>query len=269
MKMNVADKEGNIIKTYDLWKRDKKEEPLTKINYSYELLKELRDKRDKADIREVRELLSLGADPNYSLVDHTDEDKYIKDINKVDIDELDIVPKVKIRKWYTLRLAIVINRLDILEELFKYGADPNLKFDSTTAIYFLLGGPIKYREIENLKKIVDLFIKNGANVNAINDEGKTLIHQCVIASEKPFFKGHDSYLSIIPILISTGVDPYKKDKYGKMAYQYMFETQFGQSKRTHEHLSNAKEIYDMLKPPHLQEPQQKEGFFRKNIHSGT
>lgn len=264
--MNIADREGNIIKSYDLWKRDKKEDPLEKTNYSYELLKELRDKRDKADIREVRELLALGADPNYSLVGHTDEFKYIEDINKVDIDELGYVPKVKMQKWYTLQIAIVINRLDILEELFKHGANPNLEFENgTTAFYFLLGGPMKYNNIDNLKKIVELFIKNGANVNVTSKDGKTLIHRCVDEGSNSSPIKNDTYLALIPILIDAGVDPYVKDEYGKMAYQYMFNEyrdKFGDLHKTHENVPNVEKIYDMLKPPRMEEPKKK-WFFRK------
>ena len=265
--MNIADKEGNIIKSYDLWKKDKKDEPLTKTNYSYELLKELRDKRGNADIANVRELLALGADPNYSLVGHTDEDKYIEDINKADIDELQYVPKVKMQKWYTLKIAININRLDILEELFKHGANPNLEFEhDTTAFYFLLGGSMKYSNIDNLKKIVELFIKNGANVNVTNKEGKTLLHKCVDEAARSSSLKNDTYLALIPILINAGIDPYAKDEDGKMAYEYMFREYrdtFGGLHKTHEDIPNVEKIYDMLKPPRMEEPQKKRGFFRK------
>ncbi len=265
--MNIADKEGNIIKSYDLWKKDKKDEPLTKTNYSYELLKELRDKRGNADIANVRELLALGADPNYSLVGHTDEDKYIEDINKADIDELQYVPKVKMQKWYTLKIAININRLDILEELFKHGANPNLEFEhGTTAFYYLLGGSQKYNDVDKLQKIVDLFIKNGANVNVTNKEGKTLIHKCVEWSASPSYTKNKSYLSLVPSLIKSGINPYAKDSYGKMAYQYMFQNyhdNYGEYHKTHEEYPEAESVYSMLKPTQAEDQQKKKGFFRK------
>ena len=65
------------IKNYFAWLSEEKEE-----GFSAQLLKLLRDNKSNVDIRDVRELLHLGADPNYKLLGHSDEERIERMIDK-------------------------------------------------------------------------------------------------------------------------------------------------------------------------------------------
>lgn len=206
------------IQNYFEWLSEQED----RINFSYELLKLLRDNKEKIDIRDVRELLHLGADPNYKMLGHTDEERIDRIIKAAQEEEWELteVPRVQIYKMATLAYPIFHSNPDVLEVLFEYGADPNLDFSdvalasgATTAFAYavrqarktFLSNPNNTSRM----KIIDLFIKNGADVNVLDSYGNTLLHLAV----------KDSNFDIIPKLIEIGVNPRHKNKSGKLPYQ--------------------------------------------------
>ena len=79
----------------------------------------------------------------------------------------------------------------IVEILLKYGAKPNLKIRDYPALSYT--GFSKY----NLEKI-KLLLKYGANIDAQDKDGDTILHQCVIDMKKAT-KEKDSLLKIIKL----------------------------------------------------------------------
>lgn len=263
MKVNIV-KNGNVVKKYDVWSEEEKraagEEE--RVNFSAELLKEIRDNKSKVDIRDVMELLQLGADPNYKLLAHTDEDLIKKQIDAYDYDELQYVSKMKMIKWSTLALAISIQaeRPDVIEALFKYGADANLDFSdidmaqsSPTAFFF--SATRRSKDLNIHERILDMFVKNGADVSVTDNNGNNAIHICAKLGN----------LSIIPKLIELGIDPFQKNKDGQIPYDVLTEKNInaltGLSHNRNEDNPEMQEIENLLRPEVKEEPRKR--FFGK------
>lgn len=198
------------IQNYFEWLSEQEEE-----SFSVQLLKLLRDNRGKVDIRDVRELLHLGADPNYKLLGHSDEEQIDKFIKVAAEEEWDLkeVPRVRIYKMATLAYPIFHKNPEAIDVMFDYGADPNLDFSdvsmaSGASTAFMYAVNQANMGIPSSIKIVDLFVENGANVNVTDSRGNNLLHYAV-KSEK---------FSLIPKLIEIGVDPKKKNRDGKTPY---------------------------------------------------
>lgn len=199
------------IQNYFEWLSEQEEE-----SFSVQLLRLLRDNRGKVDIRDVRELLHLGADPNYKLLGHSDEERIDKIIDLAREEEWDLkeVPRVRIYKMATLAYPIFHRNPDVLEVMFEYGADPNLNFsdvsmagDSETAFMYAVKQLSK--DTESSMKIVDLFVENGADVNALDSKGNNVLHSAVIRGD----------IDNIPKILEIGVDPKIKNRNGKTPYE--------------------------------------------------
>lgn len=198
------------IHNYFEWLSEQEEE-----SFSVQLLKLLRDKRGKVDIRDVRELLHLGADPNYKLLGHSDEEQIDRMIDTAREEEWDLkeVPRVRIYKMATLAYPILNHNPEVIKVMFEYGADPNLDFSDVsmatgakTAFMYAVKQARSYNP--NSIKIVDLFVEEGADVNVLDDRGNNLIH----------IKVQNRDFDLIEKLIELGVDPYKKNKNGETPY---------------------------------------------------
>jgi hypothetical protein len=253
-------KPSEVIKSFDVWREDpEKSSKPDIVNFSYELLKELRDTEGNPDIREVRELLALGADPNYKLLGHTDEELVKKSIEMFDWDETQYVARMELKKWCTLAIAIFMQsmRPDIIEEMLLYKADPNLDLMEIGLKYhptaFFLSATTNTKNIEDHERILDAFVKKGANVNVTNLEGNNVIHECVI----------HGLFGIIPKLIELGVDRFHRNERGELPYDLLDETVIdafsGMSHKRHDDSPEMQVARKVLMP----KIEKKRGFFDK------
>ena len=199
------------IKNYFAWLSEEKEE-----GFSAQLLKLLRDNKSNVDIRDVRELLHLGADPNYKLLGHSDEERIERMIDFAREEDLDLteVPGVRIYKMATIAYPIFHRKSEVLNVMFEYGADPNLDFSDvsisgvspTAFAYAIKQANTAY---PSSMEIVDLFVRNGADVNFVDNKGNNLLHMAVEGSD----------FDVIPKLLEIGVDPNKKNANGKLPHE--------------------------------------------------
>lgn len=199
------------IKTYFTWISEQEE-----LNFSFELLKLLRDNKAKVDIRDVRELLHLGADPNYKILGHSDEEQVDKILKVAQEEEWDLkeVPRVRIYKMATLAYPIFHRNPRVVEVMFEYGADPNLDFSDVSlatgaSTAFMYAVRQASPDTPSSMEIVDLFVENGADVNVLDSNGNTLLHTAV---ERTVF-------DIIPKLVEIGVATNKKNRAGKLPHE--------------------------------------------------
>jgi uncharacterized protein len=94
--------------------------------------------------------------------------------------------------WTALALAGHFGRLEILQILLGYGADPN------AVSHNLLGNtPLHAAIAGNQREAVALLIRNGANVNATDNGGWTPLH----------LAAHSGTESIVADLLQAGADP--------------------------------------------------------------
>jgi hypothetical protein len=255
MKVDIV-RNGNVVKSFNAWKDEEKRPE----SFSTQLLKQLRENRSKVDIKDVRELLMLGADPNYKLMGHTSEDE-LKHMNDYyEENEIDSYDEMRVIVWCSLAQAISIqsHRPEVIESMFGYKikANPNLDLSdvnlSKDPSAFFFSARTRVEDLKTHERILDLFVKHGANVNVTDKKGGNVIHECV---RRGVYK-------IIPKLISLGVDPYLRNNQGLTPYDIASETSYRagsyqQVEDTPERI-NAREI---LRPK--SEPSKKKGFFSK------
>lgn len=199
------------IKNYFTWLSEQKEE-----GFSAQLLKLLRDTQSNVDIRDVRELLHLGADPNYKLLGHSDEERIDRMIDTAREEGWDLseVPNVRIYKMATLAYPIYHRKPEVLNVMFEYGADPNLDFSDvsmsggspTAFMYAIKQANTAY---PSSMEVVDLFVQNGANVDFLDSNGNNLLHMAIERGD----------FDIVPKLLEIGVDPNKKNNSGKLPHE--------------------------------------------------
>jgi hypothetical protein len=200
----------NILKEFNDWLSEQKEE-----SFSSQLLRVLRDERSNVDIRDVRELLHLGADPNYKMLVHTDEERMDKIMKIAQEEEWDRMPSMKMQvyKLASITYPILNTRPDVLKVMLEYGADPNLNI-SDVAISSGNPTPFVYAATQADQKgskgldVLKVLVDAGADVNATDSNGNNALHKVV--------KGQA--FGMIQPLIDLGVDPFKKNNEGKMPY---------------------------------------------------
>lgn len=199
-----------MINNFIQWKLNERKEQ----NFSFELLNLLRGQGDHVNIMDVRELLELGADPNYKLLTHTDEEKINKFVKASIEDELDVkVPEMRTYKVATLVYPIFKKMPEVVDVMIDYGADPNLDLSDVpmasgapTAFFYVVqqasyGG-------EKINRILDMFVEAGADVNQVDEEGNNAIHRTIL----------NGRLDFIQRLIDIGVDQFKKNRSGKTPF---------------------------------------------------
>lgn len=249
-----------VIKSFDVWREDPKgSNKPDRVNFSYELLKELKENGSGADIREVRELLALGADPNYKVLGHTDEESIEKSIETFDWDESQYVAKMQLRKWCTIALAIFMQpvRTDIIQEMLRYNVNPNLNLkDVGLGGYpttFFLAATTKTKEVGEHEDILDKLVSKGANINVTDSEGENVIHVCV---KRGLF-------AIIPKLVELGVDWFHRNQRGETPYDLLDENVIdvlsGMSHKRHRGSHEMEVARKLLMP----KTEKKKGFFSK------
>lgn len=157
-----------------------------------------------ADIRDIRELLELGADPNHFVYTHAPEDK-------IDLRNRTSYPNI--RKQNVFINALTINRPDIVELMLNYGADPNLNTADTInareyPLHRIVAGSTTG---ENDKKIINLLIDAGADINKPDSEGNTPLHIAL----------KNENIEKARILLDLGADPHKKNNQGKLPIEVL------------------------------------------------
>lgn len=213
MKVDVV-KDGSVIKSFELWRDgEKRDEP--EKSFSFQLLEVLREPSRKIDIMDVRELIQLGADPNYKIMVHTDEDVLNRQIDQYIENEIPGMPQMRV--WTQCTIAYAINmqdsRPDIIEAILKSNkVDPNLDISDVgvskgpTTFYFC--AITKMKDVKVHERILQKMFDDGADVNVLNSSGNNVIHEAIERES----------LEIIPKLIELGVDPFLKNKYGETPY---------------------------------------------------
>jgi hypothetical protein len=200
----------NIIKEFNNWLAEQREE-----SFSSQLLKLLRDKRSNIDIRDVRELLRLGADPNYKMLVHTDEERIEQIMNTAREEEWDIIPNLQMRiyKLASITYPIFNSRPDVLKVMLEYGANPNLNI-SDVAISSGCPTPFVYAATQAHKKgskgfdALEILVDAGADINVIDSNGNNALHRVI----------RDQAFDMIHPLVNLGVYPFKKNNEGKIPY---------------------------------------------------
>lgn len=259
MKVNVV-KDGSVIKTFDVWRDgEKRDEP--EKSFSYQLLEILRQRSEKIDIRDVRELLELGADPNFKIMVHTDEDQLNRQIDQYIDNDIAGMPKMRVSVHSNIAFAIHMqdSRPDIMEAMLKHKVDPNLDLSDVPLAKgpttFYSAATHKADNIETYKRILDKLIKDGAVINVVDSSGDNVIHKCV---------SNGNY-ELIPYLIEIGVDPFLKNKAGKTPYDIL-DSQFyglsGEPREDSPKVKSGKEmVRPLLKPQEAPAPQKKKSIF--------
>lgn len=194
------------VKNFYDWLSEREEE-----GFSSQLLRTVRDAKENVDIRDVRELLHLGADPNYKLLGHSDEEYIdkIKDIAREEEWDLRSVPDMRVFKMSTLAYPIFRHSPELLEVMLEYGADPNLDFSDITmtagaATPFMYAVAQADKNIPSSMKVLDLLVKNGADVNVVDSRGNNALHREILGRN----------FDLVPMLIELGVNPHTKNKDG-------------------------------------------------------
>jgi len=198
------------IKDFFSWINEQKEE-----SFSAQLFRVIRDEGEKADIRDVRELLHLGADPNYILVGHTDEDFINKVINAKEEDGDLVVPEMKTFFMSSFVYVIWKRRPDLVEVFLDYGADPNLNISNVniasgmpTPFMFAIKQYQSYQRDDEMERIIGMLADAGANINVLDRNGNNGLHLVV----------DDGNFDIVPKLVELGVDINRKNNQGKTPY---------------------------------------------------
>lgn len=100
-----------------------------------------------------------------------------------------------------LHSAVSHNKIEIVKLLLEYGADMNLSGDCGVALFYIVHNEFN-------PKIIELLLCMGADINAKDNEGNTLVHNCV-----RYGKGRDS----LNWLNSKGLDFTARNNEGETA----------------------------------------------------
>lgn len=257
-------KDGSVIKSFEIWRDgEKRDEP--EKSFSYQLLEVLRQRSHEIDIKDVRELLHLGADPNFIIMVHSDEDQLNKEIDQYIENDRPGMPKMRVSKQANIAFAIHMqnSRPEIMEAMLEYKVDPNLDLREVP----LAKGPTTFyssaiTKTENPKtyeNILNKLIKKGANIKVLDESGNNPIHRCV----------DNGNYEHIPILIKIGIDPFQKNKRGETPYDLLDKGYYGLSgERLPEspEITKRKEmVRPLLEPEAPPTPQKKKSIFSSFI----
>uniref|UniRef100_A0A6G6ADP6 Ankyrin repeat-containing protein n=1 Tax=Borely moumouvirus TaxID=2712067 RepID=A0A6G6ADP6_9VIRU len=99
--------------------------------------------------------------------------------------------------------------LDIIKELLKVGMNLNMNCNGLTPLGLALEG--------KNKKIVQLLIDKGANINTVDEYGNTILQQAYKYSES------EKYLDIIQLLLKNGANISTKNNSGKTFFDLIRE----------------------------------------------
>ncbi|AGC02340.1 ankyrin repeat protein [Acanthamoeba polyphaga moumouvirus] len=106
-------------------------------------------------------------------------------------------------------LSVNDDCFDLIKELIKVGMNLNMNCSGLVPLGLALEG--------NNKKIVKLLIEKGANINATDENGNTILMQAY-----KYSKG-EKYLDIVQLLLSKGADITIKNKSGKTFFDLVRE----------------------------------------------
>lgn len=258
MKVNVM-KDGNVVKRFEIWRDGEKKEEQEK-SFSFQLLDAVRQRN--VDMRDVLELIELGADPNYKMMVHLDEDHY-KNMLKQYYDG-EISSKPQMRMWTVSTAGYAINKQssypEIIEALLKTNKlDPNADVRDQPLIngptIFYASAITKTEDVKAHERILEKMVSNGADVNVLDSNGNNVIHRCI----------DNESLKIIPKLVELGVDPFLKNKKGETPYDMVSRDNLRgmEFQRTPDPPSLKAEkikLKPLLEPPVQPEPEKKSKF---------
>ncbi len=99
-----------------------------------------------------------------------------------------------------------------IELLHKYGADVNNQDVNTCT-------PLMHAVIQNNHDIIDVLLLCGANVNAVDKNGRSALHHCIL-SGKDHGRLTMTPFKVAELLLANYADLYASDKFGKTVIDY-------------------------------------------------
>ncbi|OCB12738.1 hypothetical protein A5717_15965 [Mycolicibacterium porcinum] len=100
-----------------------------------------------------------------------------------------------------LHYAAVDDKLDVLRELIRQGADVNAKEDAGWT-------PLHFAANQGNLQIAEELIRAGADVNAINNEGDEPLFRAVALGKRRNAR------AVAALLLDNGANPYRKSRNG-------------------------------------------------------
>ena len=128
--------------------------------------------------------------------------------------------------------------IDITKLLLAKDADAN-KADQKGKTP-LMALPQRYEWNKTREEVFYLLLKYGANVNIIDNEGKTVLHYFANLKEPHNICNYEDAIKMIPVLLEYGADRDLKDKHNKTPLDYAVE-------------NNSIDIINLLAPPKQKE----------------
>ncbi len=118
------------------------------------------------------------------------------------------------KKWFDI--ALWSPNINEIEDLILSGIDVNAKnYEGKTALHILC----QYNQNKNLIDIIQLFIDNGVDVNAEdNEHGRTVLHDTCQIYE------NEDLIDVLRLLIKNGIDVNAEDIYGCTALHLLFQS---------------------------------------------
>jgi hypothetical protein len=227
------------IEDKDISRRGR-ERPITPLGAAifYRCLDDVKLKGDVA-----RVLVDRGADPNMPCLDPT---RYYSPLDECYGD------------CTAFGMAVLNNDQEMIEFLVKHGADVNVLIQGYTSLQRIFGNnsfllekddqrnseclnAINDRCSKNILKRMRFLIKNGANVNARNKDGDTILHY--VAGD--FSYGGPFDVKFIKLLFKAGADPRIANNKGKLPLQ-KFKPRDYVIARFPERKENYDELVDMF-----------------------